>query len=86
MRGAESRKLAGCWEGVPMPVNKLPKGISDAVPSPPPATEAQGGTPSPSPSLSPLEKEAERDRELALSDAEWKNLWDATEVIDMDTF
>ncbi|WP_447980361.1 hypothetical protein [Candidatus Nitrospira bockiana] len=26
----------------------------------------------------------ERDRELALADAEWKNLWDATEVIDMD--
>jgi hypothetical protein len=26
----------------------------------------------------------ERDKELALADAEWKNLWDATEVIDMD--
>lgn len=26
----------------------------------------------------------ERDREHALADAEWKNLWDATEVIDMD--
>jgi hypothetical protein len=26
----------------------------------------------------------ERDREQALADAEWKNLWDATEVIDMD--
>jgi hypothetical protein len=26
----------------------------------------------------------ERDREYALADAEWKNLWDATEVIDMD--
>lgn len=32
----------------------------------------------------PLETETERDRELALTDAEWKNLWDATEVIDMD--
>jgi hypothetical protein len=26
----------------------------------------------------------DRDREHALADAEWKNLWDATEVIDMD--
>ncbi|MGH7165099.1 MAG: hypothetical protein ACREIS_06185 [Nitrospiraceae bacterium] len=31
-----------------------------------------------------LDGESERDRELALTDAEWKNLWDATEVIDMD--
>ena len=27
---------------------------------------------------------SDRDREHALADAEWKNLWDATEVIDMD--
>ncbi|MBI4400032.1 MAG: hypothetical protein HY581_00185 [Nitrospirae bacterium] len=26
----------------------------------------------------------ERDKELDLADAEWKHLWDATEVIDMD--
>jgi len=26
----------------------------------------------------------DRDKEHALADAEWKNLWDATEVIDMD--
>ena len=26
----------------------------------------------------------ELDKEKALADAEWKNLWDATEVIDMD--
>ena len=32
---------------------------------------------------SPFE-ETEADREKALADAEWKNLWDATEVIDMD--
>ena len=30
------------------------------------------------------EEPNERDREYALADAEWKNLWDATEVIDMD--
>jgi hypothetical protein len=31
-----------------------------------------------------LEEVTERDKELAAADAEWKNLWDATEVIDMD--
>ena len=29
-------------------------------------------------------EETQEDREKALADAEWKNLWDATEVIDMD--
>lgn len=31
-------------------------------------------------------EETEEDKIKALADAEWKNLWDATEVIDMDTF
>lgn len=31
-------------------------------------------------------EETEDDRLKALADAEKKNLWDATEVIDMDTF
>lgn len=31
-------------------------------------------------------EETEADREKAIADAEWKNLWDATEVIDMDTW
>lgn len=39
---------------------------------------------------SPVKKsfgeETEEDRLKALADAEKKNLWDATEVIDMDTF
>lgn len=69
-----------------MPVNKLRKKNPGAAPSPPPAAEAQGETTSPPAPLSSLENETERDRELALSDAEWKNLWDATEVIDMDRF
>lgn len=29
-------------------------------------------------------EETAADREKDLADAEWKNLWDATEVIDMD--
>jgi hypothetical protein len=31
-------------------------------------------------------EENEEDHQKALADAEWKNLWDATEVIDMDTW
>ncbi|HJU05470.1 MAG TPA: hypothetical protein VJ692_09995 [Nitrospiraceae bacterium] len=31
-------------------------------------------------------EENEEDRQKDLADAEWKNLWDATEVIDMDTW
>ncbi len=29
-------------------------------------------------------QETEEDREKEIADAEWTNLWDATEVIDMD--
>lgn len=32
----------------------------------------------------PFGEETEEDREKDEADAEWKNLWDATEVIDMD--
>jgi hypothetical protein len=34
----------------------------------------------------PFGEETEEDRVKALADAESKNLWDATEVIDMDKF
>jgi hypothetical protein len=52
------------------------------------------GQPNPSPGASrqtdavPKDpgEETQEDREKALADAEWKNLWDATEVIDMDKF
>lgn len=38
------------------------------------------------PSRKSFGEETEEDRIKALADAEKKNLWDATEVIDMDTF
>ncbi len=62
-----------------MPVNMDPKKKQreiyrqDKKVSPGPETESED-----------LGKETERDREHALADAEWKNLWDQTEVIDMD--
>jgi hypothetical protein len=42
-------------------------------------------SPAPSPQKQ-FGEETEEDRLKALADAEKKNLWDATEVIDMDTF
>lgn len=45
---------------------------------------ASGQQPVPSSKDGKLDEMTERDRELALADAEWKHLWDATEVIDMD--
>lgn len=47
--------------------------------------EVCSGTASSSAPRPPLGIETEEDREKALADAELKNLWDATEVIDMDT-
>ena len=38
------------------------------------------------PSRKAFGEETEEDKVKALADAEKKNLWDATEVIDMDTF
>jgi hypothetical protein len=49
------------------------------------APSAEGQPPARSdPAVGPPADETEADREKALADAEWKNLWDATEVIDMD--
>ena len=66
-----------------MPVNmdpakkhrRRPAGTAER-PSPAPAT-AEGKV---------FGEETEEDRQKALADAEKKNLWDATEVIDMDRF
>ena len=61
-----------------MPVNmtpnkKRPNPAAAAAPAAPSAAEEQDPT-----------QETKEDREKALADAESKNLWDATEVIDMD--
>ncbi len=47
-----------------------------------PATEPPAGTDAPA----EFGQETAADQEKALAEAESKNLWDATEVIDMDTF
>lgn len=68
-----------------MPVNMDPAkkhrrraaGTADRPSSRPAPATAEGKT---------FGEETEEDRVKALADAEKKNLWDATEVIDMDRF
>jgi hypothetical protein len=66
-----------------MPVNMDPKKRlkkpAAGQPTPSPAASRQTGS-----SRKDLGEETPEDKEKALADAEWKNLWDATEVIDMD--
>lgn len=68
-----------------MPVNMDPlkKRRGSTVSSAPASAPTIVGTVSPSP-LQPLGVETEEDREKELADAELRNLWEATEVIDMD--
>lgn len=66
-----------------MPVNMDPrkrkqKQDASQEPTDQPAAEAQV------PAKKQFGEETELDREKAIAEAEWKNLWDATEVIDMD--
>lgn len=66
-----------------MPVNMDPakkrrSGQTVSAPPATPATEPVGTSPQ------AFGTETHADREKDLADAEWKNLWDATEVIDMD--
>ena len=65
-----------------MPVNMDPAKKHRRRPADASQSAAPGG---PSPKK-PFGEETEEDRMKALADAEKKNLWDATEVIDMDTF
>jgi hypothetical protein len=68
-----------------MPVNMDPAKKWKRQPSPPEADsspskkESTGPTPA-----TQFGEETEEDRVKALADAEQKNLWEATEVIDMD--
>ena len=67
-----------------MPVNmdpkkRLRKPEAEQPAAPSPASSDQGSTPP-----NAFGKDTPADKEKALADAEWKNLWDATEVIDMD--
>lgn len=66
-----------------MPINKDPRKRRRG----PESDDAQDQTPSKEAgdAQDPY-SETELDREKALADAESKNLWDATEVIDMDNF
>jgi len=68
-----------------MPVNMDPSKKRRKTPEAKEPPKAADATPHGSAKAARLPDEAtERDREHALADAEWKNLWDATEVIDMD--
>jgi len=62
-----------------MPVNMDPKKRLKKPAAPAPASSDQAGT-----NPNAFGKDTPEDKEKALADAEWKNLWDATEVIDMD--
>ena len=67
-----------------MPVNMDPskkrrRGQPQAESSPEQAQTTRAST-----TPSPFGEETEADREKELADAELKNLWEATEVIDMD--
>lgn len=68
-----------------MPVNMDPskKRRRSQAPSAPTAGSTTGGSTSGHP-LPTFGIETEEDREKELADAELRNLWDATEVIDMD--
>lgn len=65
-----------------MPINMDPAKKRRRQPSVPAKAE-KSTTP---PQKNQFGDETEEDRIKALADAEKKNLWDATEVIDMDTF
>ena len=66
-----------------MPINMDPskKRRRSQVAPAPPADQTQDTTTA---QRLPFGEETSADREKDMADAEWKNLWDATEVIDMD--
>jgi hypothetical protein len=66
-----------------MPVNMDPAKKHRRRPA---EASVRSGAPLEPQARKPFGEETEEDRLKALADAEKKNLWDATEVIDMDTF
>lgn len=67
-----------------MPINMDPsKRKRKPAPSEEPPGD-QAGAENKDPGKPKFGEETEQDREKAIAEAEWKNLWDATEVIDMD--
>ena len=68
-----------------MPVNMDPAKKWKRQPSPPEADSSLSKKESTGPTqATQFGEETEEDRVKALADAEQKNLWEATEVIDMD--
>ena len=68
-----------------MPVNMDPKKRRPrAEPQEVPTKSSPQTQDAPKPKPKQFAEETQEDCEKALADAEWKNLWDATEVIDMD--
>ena len=63
-----------------MPVNMDPR--KKKTPAPPPDGDPEAKPAEDAPKA--FGETTDRDKELAMADAEWKNLWEATEVIDMD--
>jgi len=70
-----------------MPVNMDPAKKRKRQPSPleAPSSSSEKDTPVPT-QATQFGEETEEDRVKTLADAEQKNLWEATEVIDMDKF
>ena len=69
-----------------MPVNMTPrKDPDDPKQEVPPEGESEEQATT-KPTDRAFGEPTEADREADLAEAEWKNLWDATEVIDMDTW
>lgn len=72
-----------------MPVNMDPSKKRIRPPAPEaeaakPAPEAAAPAPPPAAQAKPRPKNPDEPDEVDLAEKEWKHLWDATEVIDMD--
>ena len=69
-----------------MPVNMDPSKRKRKQPTSEETSTEQSGVDAKETGKTRFGEETEQDREKAIAEAEWKNLWDATEVIDMDTW